>query len=213
MALVCLCRGNFYWPPHTTILFCSIFLDKIVLDTLKSRYHRSAPLGMTNKEDKADLLKVYSDEKSVPFFNSDNCGGDDFYYTTEKRMEQAIEFWHWEYDRQGFVRWTIVSKETNEAVGTIELFHREAEDYFTNCGLLRLDIRSDYEITSEIVKILELIIEPAYVLFQCDKIATKAIDLAVERISALKRLGFKYSEEKLIGHDGTEYDSYYVLEQ
>lgn len=109
-------------------------------------------LRMTNKEDKADLLKVYSDEKSVPFFNSDNCGGDDFYYTTEKRMEQAIEFWHWEYDRQGFVRWTIVSKETNEAVGTIELFHREAEDYFTNCGLLRLDIRSDYEITSEIVK-------------------------------------------------------------
>ncbi|WP_415984402.1 GNAT family N-acetyltransferase [Holdemanella biformis] len=170
-------------------------------------------LRMTNKEDKADLLKVYSDEKSVPFFNSDNCGGDDFYYTTEKRMEQAIEFWHWEYDRQGFVRWTIVSKETNEAVGTIELFHRKAEDYFTNCGLLRLDIRSDYEITSEIVKILELIIEPAYVLFQCDKIATKAIDLAVERISALKRLGFKYSEEKLIGHDGTEYDSYYVLEQ
>ena len=48
MALVCLCRGNFYWPPHTTILFCSIFLDKIVLDTLKSRYHRSAPLGMVN---------------------------------------------------------------------------------------------------------------------------------------------------------------------
>lgn len=47
MALVCLCRGNFYWPPHTTILFCSIFLDKIVLDTLKSRYHRSAPLGIT----------------------------------------------------------------------------------------------------------------------------------------------------------------------
>lgn len=48
MALVCLCRGNFYWPPHTTILFCSIFLDKIVLDTLKSRYHRSAPLGIRN---------------------------------------------------------------------------------------------------------------------------------------------------------------------
>lgn len=48
MALVCLCRGNFYWPPHTTILFCSIFLDKIVLDTLKSRYHRSAPLGIGN---------------------------------------------------------------------------------------------------------------------------------------------------------------------
>ena len=60
MALVCLCRGNFYWPPHTTILFCSIFLDKIVLDTLKSRYHRSAPLGMLTNiiEETTDLLFV-----------------------------------------------------------------------------------------------------------------------------------------------------------
>lgn len=170
-------------------------------------------LRMTNKEDNADLLKVYSDEKSVPFFNSDNCGGDDFHYTTENRMEQAIEYWLWEYNRQGFVRWTIVSKATNEAIGTIELFHRDADDYFTNCGLLRLDIRSDYEIASEIVSILKLIIEPAYTLFHCDKIATKAIASATERISALRSIGFKRSEEKLIGHDGTEYDSYFVLEQ
>lgn len=170
-------------------------------------------LRLTNKEDKADLLKVYSDEKSVPFFNSDNCGGDDFHYTTENRMGQAIEYWLWEYKRQGFVRWTIVSKATNEAIGTIELFHREANDYFTNCGLLRLDIRSDYEIASEIVSILKLIIEPTYTLFHCDKIATKGITSATERISALRSLGFKLSEEKLIGHDGTEYDSYFVLEQ
>ncbi len=170
-------------------------------------------LRMVSKEDKEDLLKVYSDEKSVPFFNSDNCGGDDFHYTTEERMEQAIEYWIWEYSRQGFVRWTIVSKETNEAIGTIEIFHREADDFFTNCGLLRLDIRSDYEIASEIVKILKLIIEPAYTLFRCDKIATKAITSAIERISALKMLGFKHSKERLVGHDGAEYDSYFVLEQ
>ncbi len=170
-------------------------------------------LRMVIKEDKADLLKVYSDEKSVPFFNSDNCGGDDFHYTTENRMEQAIEYWLWEYNRHGFVRWTIVSKETNEAIGTIELFCREAEDFFTKCGLLRLDIRSDYETSNEIVKILNLIIEPTYELFHCDKIATKAITSAIERISALKSLGFKLSKEKLIGHDGTEYDSYFILEK
>ena len=170
-------------------------------------------LRMVNKEDKADLLKVYSDEKSLLFFNSDNCGGDDFHYITENRMEQAIEYWLWEYNRHGFVRWTIVSKETNEAIGTIELFHREAEDYFTDCGLLRLDIRSDYEIESEIVKILKLIIEPAYILFHCDKIATKAFTSATESISALKKLGFKHTTEKLIGHDGTEYESYFILEK
>lgn len=168
-------------------------------------------LRMVRQEDKTDLLKVYSDEKAVPFFNNDNCGEDDFHYTTESRMEQAIEYWFWEYNRQGFVRWTIVSKVANEAIGTIELFHREASDYFTNCGLLRLDIRSDYEISSEIINILELIIEPTYTLFHCNKIATKAIASATERIKALNDLGFELLDEKLIGHDGTKYDSYFVL--
>ena len=50
-------------------------------------------LRMVRKEDKLDLLKVYSDKKAVVFMNSDNCGGDDFYYTTESRMEQAIDYW------------------------------------------------------------------------------------------------------------------------
>ena len=44
---------------------------------------------MVCQEDRMDLLKVYSDKRAVPFFNSDNCGGDDFYYTTESRMKQG----------------------------------------------------------------------------------------------------------------------------
>lgn len=134
-----------------------------------------------------------------------------FYYTTENRMQQAIDYWLFEYNRQGFVRWTIISKETHEAIGTIELFHRDAADYFTDCGLLRLDIRSDYEMSDKIIKILSLIIAPAYRLFHCSKIATKAIPAATERIQALKNLGFELSAEKLVGHDGTKYDSYFVL--
>ncbi len=168
-------------------------------------------IRMVKIEDKADLLKVYSDKNAVELFNSDNCGGDDFYYTTESKMQDVIEYWLWEYSRKGFVRWSVVSKKTNEAVGTIELFHRQADDYFTNCGLLRLDIRSDYEISAEIVNILNLIIKPAYILFDCDKIATKAISIATERVSALNELGFKRSEEKLIGHNETSYESYFVL--
>ena len=182
-------------------------------------YYRSCPefenndyiLRMVSQEDRLDLLKVYSDKEAVSFFNSDNCGGDDFYYTTENRMQQAIDYWLFEYNRQGFVRWTIISKETHEAIGTIELFHRDAADYFTDCGLLRLDIRSDYEMSDKIIKILSLIIAPAYRLFHCSKIATKAIPAATERIQALKNLGFELSAEKLVGHDGTKYDSYFVL--
>lgn len=164
-------------------------------------------------EDCSDLLKVYSDKNSVPFFNSDNCGGDDFYYTSENRMKEAIKYWFFEYNRKGFVRWSIVDKSSNEAIGTIELFHRSSDDYFTKCGLLRLDLRSDYETTNRIISILSLIIQPTFELFNCTKIATKAIPAAAERICALKKLDFSLSEKPLIGHDGTLYTDYYTTKK
>ena len=43
-------------------------------------------------------------------------------------------------------------------------------------------------------------------------IATKAVSIAQERIQALEHKGFYLSEESVIGHDGTKYDSYYVRE-
>lgn len=162
-------------------------------------------------DDCSDLLKVYSDKKAVPFFNSDNCYGDDFHYTTEERMKKAIEYWFFEYNRKGFVRWSIVDKSSNEVIGTIELFHRKSKDYFTKCGLLRLDLRSDYETANKIIDILFLILQPTFKIFHCDKIATKAIPEARERIDALKGLGFSLSDERLTGHDGTEYTDYFVL--
>ena len=168
-------------------------------------------LRLVIEDDYKDLLKVYSDKKSVPFFNSDNCGGDDFYYTTENRMKEAIKYWLWEYSRQGFVRWSVIDKNISEAIGTIELFHRDSNDYFTNCGLLRLDLRSDYENATDIENILSLIIEPTFELFDCDKIATKAIPEAKERIKALEDTGFVFSQENLIGHDGTEYKDYLCI--
>lgn len=166
-------------------------------------------LRFVSEKDCCDLLKVYEDKKAVSLFNSDNCGGDDFYYTTEERMKQAIEYWFFEYKKREFVRWSIIDKEKNLVIGTIELFHRNANDYYTNCGLLRLDIRSDYEQAEEIENILELIYLPSFDLFQCDKVATKAKPEALERIEALYRLGFEGMEEKLIGHDGTVYNSYF----
>lgn len=161
--------------------------------------------------DCADLLKVYSDKASVPFFNSDNCNGDDFYYTSPERMKSAIDFWRFSFEHGFFVRWAIIGKSENAAVGTIELFHRDAADYFTNCGLLRLDLRSDYETAQEIESILTVIVPRAYNLFQCDKVATKAKAAASRRIDALLKCGFRYTDEKLVGHDGTVYGDYYVI--
>ena len=164
-----------------------------------------------NDADANDLLKVYSDVTSVPIFNSDNCVGD-FYITTMQDINIMIDFWRLEYQNKYYVRWAIVDKKTNCAIGTIELFNRKAEDYFNNCGLLRLDLRSDYEKQDIIEDILGIIIPKTKEMFDCEMIATKAILIARERITALEKMGFFFSEEVLVGHDGTNYDSYYVRE-
>ncbi len=157
-----------------------------------------------------DLLKVYSDINAVPFFNSDNCCGDNFYYTTYERMNEAIEYWLWEYSRNGFVRLSIIDVRTAVAVGTVEMFKRVADDYFTDTVLLRLDLRSDYEKSGFIKSIIALILRNFRELFDCRSVTTKAVSQATERITALTDVGFLKSQEKLIGHDGTEYSDYYI---
>ena len=170
-------------------------------------------LRLVEEKDLNDLHKVYSDKNAVPFFNGDNCHGDDFYYETIERMKQAIDFWSFSYKNRYFVRWTIFDKSVGHAVGTIELFHRDSEkDYFNNCGLLRLDLRSDYEKSTEIENILSLIIPKAFDLFDCDKIATKCWKNATERKIALGKIGFLSTSHKLIG-ESEEYDNYFVLEK
>jgi ribosomal-protein-alanine N-acetyltransferase len=108
-------------------------------------------------------------------------------------MQEAINYWLWEYERKGFVRGSIIDKDSKEVIGTIELFTRNSNDYF-----------------NYIYTILSIIILPTYELFHCDMIATKAVPQALERIEALKRKGFHLSDEKLIGHDQTVYDNYWV---
>lgn len=158
-----------------------------------------------------DLLKVYSDVNAVQFFNGDNCHGDNFFYETEERMKQALDFWKEAYEKGWFVRFAILDNQANEVIGTIEGFRREENDYFTDCGLLRLDLRSDYEKSSEIESIMSLISVPSFEIFGCTKVATKTFPNGNERKKALKSLGFELSDEPLIGHDGTKYYGYYVL--
>lgn len=161
--------------------------------------------------DVPSLLRVYSDKESIPFFNSDNCHGDDFHYDSLKRMEEAVNYWFDEYERKSFVRWSIISKKRNEVIGTIEVFQRRSNDYFNQCGLVRMDLRSDYETESCIENLISILIEPVYELFECQMIATKAITLAGERRKALEKMNFRLTDQKLVGHDGAEYENYWML--
>lgn len=166
-------------------------------------------LRLMQETDAEDLLSVYSDTRAVPLFNSDNCNGDDFYYRTIERMKQAVAFWEEAYRNRWFVRWTIIDKKTGKTAGTIELFHRDSDDFFTDCGLLRLDLGSRYETQETVTGIIQLILTPAYELFGCSMIATKAVPAAAGRRRALEQAGFRQTEQPLKGHDGTEYGSYY----
>ena len=58
---------------------------------------------------------------------------------------------------------------------------------------------------------LSLIVLQTFDMFQCNKIATKVVPEASERRCALEKMKFIPSSEKLIGHDGTEYEHYFVL--
>ena len=52
---------------------------------------------LIEEKDADDLLKVYSDINALPFFNSDNCHGSNFYCAVRKDMENTIKYWLLEY--------------------------------------------------------------------------------------------------------------------
>ena len=162
-------------------------------------------LSQTNTDDAEELLKCYSDEKAVPFFNSDNCEGDDFYYTTIERMEKAIDFWDFSYKSRYFVRWTVVLNDTKEKIGTIEMFHRCTEDEFNHYGMLRIDLQSKHEVQSIIGEILEIANENFFEAFEVEAILTKAVPEDKQRISSLAQNGYKPLGKKLMS-----YGDYYV---
>ena len=167
-------------------------------------------LSFVKKEDCRDLLKVYSDPQAAPLFNSDNCHGDDFHYQTEEQMMQAIEFWLFSYHNRYFVRWSIIDKTVGEAVGTVELFQRDALDGNDHTALLRLDLRSDYEQPNILEELLRLLHKPACELFESGSVTTKAAAAAEVRRKTLCKCGYQESKHLLTGHDGTQYSDYFV---
>ena len=168
-------------------------------------------LRLTENEDCDDLLQVYSDKNALPFFNSDNCDGDNFYYAIKERMAEALDFWKLSYENRWFARLSIIDKSTTSVIGTIELCLRASEDEFNNMGILRVDVRSDYEKENMLYSVFALIIPHIPEMLGCDGILTKVPIYAVERMKAIQKAGFTKSEHLLIGKTGYAYDGYWVV--
>ena len=168
-------------------------------------------IRLFNDNDCNDLFKVYSDKNALLFFNSDNCDGDNFYYSTKDKMEDAIKFWHMAYENGWFVRLSIIEKESSNVIGTVELCLRVSEDTFNNKGILRVDVKSDYENEEILYSIFSLITPKLKEMLGCNGVITKAPIYAIERIEAIKKVGYIKSKDLLIGKNGFKYDGYWMV--
>lgn len=169
-------------------------------------------LRKTKLSDADELLKVYSDKNALPFFNSDNCDGDNFYYPTKERMVEAIKFWDMAYNNKWFARLSILDIQNNTIIGTIEGVNRVSDDAFNNCGILRVDVGSNYEKEDILSDIISIILKSFYELFNCCTIITKIPIYAVEREKMAIKLGFEKSNELLIGtNDKYAYNGYWII--
>ena len=169
-------------------------------------------LRLVSMDDAEALLPCYSQPTDSVITNSFNCTYGYGSQTIEE-MRDFIRRWLEAYRDRGFVRWSVVDKSINIAVGTIELFNRQAADYFNNCGILRLDLSGEYEYTTMIGEILSLLLANAFVLFDCTMIATKTALTAKERMAALGELGFHPIDEQVIRGDDVHYDGFWILER
>jgi [ribosomal protein S5]-alanine N-acetyltransferase len=149
-------------------------------------------------EDAQDLLECYSDLLSALIFNSDNCTSNFIYHTTAE-MTGCILFWLEDYRRGGYVRFSIVDRARQVAIGTIECFARPGIfEPFGKVGMLRVDLASPYERVDTISKILDVIHASFFDLFGVNSMITKAIPAAQERIAALQQAGYWQLEDNII---------------
>lgn len=158
------------------------------------------------ENDLDDLFAVYSDKRALPYFNSDNCHGDNFYYPTRECMAGAFTFWRESFEKRQFVRLSVVDKASGRVVGTVELCRRVSSDAFNGMIILRVDVRSDYETEGALGELFALLTP----LSKDDGLLTKAAPYAVNRIAAVKRAGFALSPDSLIGWDGRVYGDYWT---
>ena len=92
------------------------------------------------------------------------------------------------------------------------MFHRTANVDFNDVGVLRLDVRSDYEKSDVIRELFSLIIPDLYELFDCAEIITKITLYAIERIDAAQKYGFVKSGNLLVGtNDNYAYNGYWII--
>jgi RimJ/RimL family protein N-acetyltransferase len=149
-------------------------------------------------EDAQDLLRCYSDAQAQKIFNCDHCTGD-FRMSTVDAMTACIKAWLLAYQEGQYIRFAIVDKRADQAIGTIEIFGGDT-------GVLRVDVPSGYENETCLKELFDLSIERFHDMFPVVDIITKAVPEAAARRSALMKCGFEPYRQP----SGRPRENYYV---
>lgn len=146
-------------------------------------------LRLVRESDAEDLLGCYSDPKSQPIFDYENCITD-FCYTTTEEMTGCIRFWLKEYAERRFIRFAVMDRKSGKAIGTIEMFSNPSLLPETTGGVLRIDLASQFETAEYLTELLQLANERFYELFDAEMIVTKGKPIAQTRITSLLNNGY-----------------------
>lgn len=155
-------------------------------------------LRLVREEDAPALFACYHDKAAVARMNGDNCDFG-FYADTREQMAETVAYWLKHYGWCSFVRFAIVDRASDTAVGTVEGFGGEV-------GVLRLDIASRYEQQALLTELLAFARENFRAYFGNQAVVTKAAPGATERRRALAGCGWEH-----IG-DYRGYPHYYRIE-
>ena len=161
-------------------------------------------LRLVRMEDAWDLFLCYSDAKAQEIFNVDRCNTD-FCFSTVESLRAYIAGWLEAYNNKHFIRYSIVDKKIDKAIGTVEIFGGELGGERTERGVLRIDIRHEYENTEALDELLK-ISDKFFLDVNTEKFITKAIPQAKERIKALIQNGYTPTS---LG-DGENGEHYYM---
>jgi [ribosomal protein S5]-alanine N-acetyltransferase len=163
-------------------------------------------LRLVQPGDAEDLLACYADPQSAQYFNSDNCTSN-FVFLTVDEMSRCISFWLREYATRAYIRFSILSRETQKAIGTVEMFARQGpHSIYHTVGVLRIDLASKYEQEKYISELLHLATSSFFQAFHVDAILTKAVPCDAQRLSALSKCSFFLVPDKSV----LPYSDYYI---
>lgn len=165
---------------------------------------KSLRLRLVKMEDAPDLLKCYSDSRAVEKMNADHCTSD-FYFTTPEQMRDCIGLWLQEYEKQSYIRFSLIPKKLEKAVGTVEIFGCDIQN-LGHAGILRIDLASKYEMPQIISELTAL----ATSLFMSDfNVGTLLVKAGhtLERAKIFNDYGFIPTDEFRSGLGYYRYDN------